>query len=57
VLKNSDEVKKYVKNIKIFSVTPLGYISIKEKQNKLLIRAVGSACKPAGILNRSAGSG
>jgi hypothetical protein len=29
----------------------------KEKQNKILIRAVGSVCKPAGILNRSAGSG
>jgi hypothetical protein len=30
---------------------------IYEKQKKLLIRAVGSACKPAGMLNRSAGSG
>jgi hypothetical protein len=30
---------------------------MKEKQNKISIRAVGSVCKPAGILNRSAGSG
>jgi hypothetical protein len=29
----------------------------KEKQNKILIRAVGSVFKLAGILNRSAGSG
>jgi hypothetical protein len=29
----------------------------EKKTKKLLIRAVGSACKPAGILNRSAGSG
>jgi hypothetical protein len=33
------------------------YIYEKTKQNKLLIRAVGSACKPTEILNRSAGSG
>jgi hypothetical protein len=39
-----------------FSVTPLSYLQ-KEKQNKILIRAVGSVCKPTGILNRSAGSG
>jgi hypothetical protein len=32
-------------------------LSIKEKQNKISKRAVGSVCKPAGILNRSAGSG
>ena len=33
------------------------YIYEKMKQNKLLIRAVGSACKPVGMLNKSAGSG
>jgi hypothetical protein len=33
------------------------HIYEKKKQNKLLRRAVGSACKPVGILNRSAGSG
>jgi hypothetical protein len=43
--------------IKIISVTPLSYISTKENKIKILIRAVGSVCKPAGILNRSAGSG
>jgi hypothetical protein len=43
-----------IKISKFFSVTPL---CKKEKQNKILIRAVGSVCKPAGILNRSAGSG
>jgi hypothetical protein len=40
-----------------FSASPRSAI-YKEKQNKKkLIRAVGSVCKPAGILNRSAGSG
>jgi hypothetical protein len=29
---------------------------IYEKKKKLLRRAVGNACKPIGILNRSAGS-
>jgi hypothetical protein len=33
------------------------HISTKENKIKILIRAVGSVCKPAGILNRSAGSG
>ena len=34
------------------------YLYTYEKQNKnLLIRAVGSVCKPVGMLNRSAGSG
>jgi hypothetical protein len=45
-----------IKISRFFSVTPLSYLQ-KEKQNKILIRAVGSVCKPAGILNRSAGSG
>jgi hypothetical protein len=45
--------KKY---IKIFQ-RHLAQLSIKKKQNKISIRAVGSVCKPAGILNRSAGSG
>jgi hypothetical protein len=45
-----------IKISRFFSVTPLRHLQ-KEKQNKILIRAVGSVCKPAGILNRSAGSG
>jgi hypothetical protein len=45
-----------IKISRFFSVTPLSYLQ-KEKQNKISIRAVGSVCKPAGILNRSAGSG
>jgi hypothetical protein len=45
-----------IKISRFFSVTPLSCLQ-KEKQNKILIRAVGSVCKPAGILNRSAGSG
>jgi hypothetical protein len=40
-----------------FSASPRSCHLQKEKQNKILIRAVGSVCKPAGILNRSAGSG
>ena len=48
--------KKIWENIKIFQRHP-AQLSIKEKQNKISIRAVGSVCKPAGILNRSAGSG
>jgi hypothetical protein len=47
--------KKYVK-ISRFSASPRSAISMKNKI-KLLIRAVGSSCKPAGMLNRSAGSG
>ena len=47
--------KKYDKITKNFQRHP-AQLSIKEKQNKIL-RAVGSVCKPAGILNRSAGSG
>jgi hypothetical protein len=50
----SKSVKIFPKFI-IFSVTPLNYISLKTKQ--IIKRAVGSACKPARILNRSAGSG
>jgi hypothetical protein len=45
-----------IKIPRFFSVTPLSCLQ-KEKQNKILIRAVGSVCKPVGILNRSAGSG
>jgi hypothetical protein len=48
--------KKYDKISRFFSVTPLSYPQKKNKI-KILIRAVGSVCKPAGILNRSAGSG
>jgi hypothetical protein len=48
-----ENIKKY---IKIFQRHP-AQLSIKKKQNKISIRAVGSVCKPAGILNRSAGSG
>jgi hypothetical protein len=44
-----------IKISRFFSVTPLSYLQ-KEKQNKILIRVVGSVCKPVGILNRSAGS-
>jgi hypothetical protein len=45
------------KNIKIFQRHP-AQPSTKEKSKiKISIRAVGSVCKPAGILNRSAGSG
>jgi hypothetical protein len=39
-----------------FSASPRSTI-MEEEQIKILIRAVGSVCKPAGILNRSAGSG
>jgi hypothetical protein len=39
-----------------FSASPRSAIYL-EKQKKKLIRAVGSVCKPVGILNRSAGSG
>jgi hypothetical protein len=39
-----------------FSASPRSAI-YKRKKKKILIRAVGSVCKPAGILNRSAGSG
>jgi hypothetical protein len=39
-----------------FSASPRSAIYKRKKQNKIL-RAVGSVCKPAGILNRSAGSG
>jgi hypothetical protein len=47
-----ENIKKY---IKIFQRHP-AQLSIKKKQNKISIRAVGSVCKPVGILNRSAGS-
>jgi hypothetical protein len=40
-----------------FSASPRSAIYKEKKQNKILIRAVGSVCKSAGILNRSAGSG
>jgi hypothetical protein len=47
--------EKYENISRFFSVTPLSYKEkIKQNKNK---RAVGSVCKPAGILNRSAGSG
>jgi hypothetical protein len=49
--------EKNMKKIsRFFSVTP-AQLSIKGKKNKISKRAMGSICKPAGILNRSAGSG
>jgi hypothetical protein len=48
-----ENMKKY----QDFSASPRSCHLQKEKQNKILIRAVGSVCKPAGILKRSAGSG
>jgi hypothetical protein len=45
-----------IKILRFFRVTTL-MTSAKKKQKKILIRAVGSVCKPARILNRSAGSG
>jgi hypothetical protein len=48
-----ENMKKY----QDFSASPRSAICKKKKQNKISIRAVGSVCKPAGILNRSAGSG
>jgi hypothetical protein len=48
--------KKYEKISRFFSVTLLSHLQEKKKI-KILVRAVGSVCKPAGILNRSAGSG
>jgi hypothetical protein len=48
--------KNMIKISRFFSVTPLSHLQKKNKI-KISIRAVGSVCKPAGMLNRSAGSG
>ena len=45
-----------IKISRFFSVTPLIHLQ-KKRKIKISIRAVGSVCKPAGILNRSTGSG
>jgi hypothetical protein len=47
----SENMKKY----QDFSASPRLAIYEKKKK-KISIRAVGSVCKPTGILNRSAGS-
>jgi hypothetical protein len=46
-----------IKISRFFSVTPLMTPAKRKKENKILTRAVGSVCKPVGILNRSVGSG
>jgi hypothetical protein len=38
-----------------FSASPRS--AIYKRKTKISIRAMGSVCKPAGILNRSSGSG
>jgi hypothetical protein len=56
VLKILMRSKNMIKISRFLSVTPLGHLQ-KKRKIKISIRAVGSVCKPAGILNRSAGSG